>query len=58
MAYQKMFFENAHKVIQILNEKRKDFVIDSLAGIDACVSNLNLDVTAFKNIRNRLFIQI
>jgi hypothetical protein len=29
-----------------------------LTQIDSCVSSLAIDVTAFKNIRNRLFLQI
>lgn len=58
MAYQRHFFDNAHKILTILEDKRRDFVLDSLTQIDACVASLNIDVTAFKNIRNRLFLQI
>ena len=51
-------FDNAHKILKILEDKRKDFVLDSLTQIDASVVNLSTDVLAFKNIRNRLFLQI
>jgi len=57
-AYQNHLFENAYKILKILEEKRKDFVLDSLTQIDASVVNLSTDVLAFKNIRNRLFLQI
>ena len=57
-AYQDKFFENAQKILQIIEDKRRDFVLESLVQIDSCVSSLNIDVCAFKNIRNRLFLQI
>ena len=57
-AYQNHMFDNAYKVLRILEDKRKDFVLDSLTQIDASVVNLSTDVLAFKNIRNRLFLQI
>ena len=58
MAYQKHFFENSFKILKILEDKKRDFVLENLTQIDSCVSGLNLDVAAFKNIRNRLFVQI
>jgi hypothetical protein len=30
MAYQSHLFENAYKILRILEDKRKDFVLDSL----------------------------
>lgn len=42
----------------MLKDKRKDFVLDSLSLIDASVGAISMDVQAFKNIRNYLFMQI
>ena len=42
----------------MLKDKRKDFVLDSLSIIDASVGAISMDVQAFKNIRNYLFMQI
>ena len=58
MAYQTHFFDNAKQILHILEDKKRDFVLDSLTQIDSCVASLAIDVTAFKNIRNRLFLQI
>jgi hypothetical protein len=58
MAYQSHFFDNAKQILAILEDKKREFVLESLTQIDSCVSSLAIDVTAFKNIRNRLFLQI
>ena len=58
MAYQKHFFENSFKILKILEDKKRDYVLENLTQIYSRVSGLNLDVAAFKNIRNRLFVQI
>ena len=58
MEYQRKYFNNCAKVIAMLKDKRKDFVIESLSQIDASVSAISTDVQAFKNIRNYLFTQI
>lgn len=55
MAYQSHFFDNAHSILKILEDKKRDFVLETLTQVDACVGSLNTDVTAFKNLRNRLF---
>ena len=44
--------------MQMLKDKRKDFVFEMLSQLDASVSAISTDVQAFKNIRNRLFSQI
>ena len=51
----KEYFKNCKKVVTMLKDKRKDFVLESLSQIDASVSAISSDVQAFKNIRNRLF---
>lgn len=56
--HQREYFRNCQKVITVLKDKRKDFVLDQLSMIDSSVSQISLDVQAFKNIRNRLFSQI
>ena len=56
--HQREYFRNCQKVLTVLKEKRKDFVLESLSLIDSSVSQISLDVQAFKNIRNRLFTQI
>ena len=55
---QQKYFKNCSKVIAMLRDKRKDFVLESLSQIDASISAITTDVQAFKNIRNRLFAQI
>ena len=57
-AHHKEYFRNCQKVISMLRDKRKDFVLESLSQIDASVCAISSDVQAFKNIRNRLFAQI
>jgi len=54
----KKYFTNCAKVMAMLKDKRKDFVLESLSQIDASVSGISTDVQAFKNIRNYLFAQI
>ena len=57
-SHHKQYFANCQKVVNMLKDKRKDFVLESLSQIDASVSAISNDVQAFKNIRNRLFAQI
>ena len=56
--HQRKYFANCAKVMAMLKDKRKDFVIESLSQIDASVGAISTDVQAFKNIRNYLFAQI
>ena len=56
--HQRKYFNNCAKVMAMLKDKRKDFVLESLSQIDASVSAISTDVQAFKNIRNYLFAQI
>ena len=49
---------NCAKVMAMLKDKRKDFVLESLSQIDASIGAISTDVQAFKNIRNYLFAQI
>ena len=53
--HQRKYFANCAKVMAMLKDKRKDFVIESLSQIDASVGAISTDVQAFKNIRNYLF---
>ena len=55
---QKKYYANCAKVMAMLKDKRKDFVLESLSQIDASVGAISTDVQAFKNIRNYLFQQI
>ena len=56
--HQRRYFNNCAKVMAMLKDKRKDFVLESLSQIDASVGAISTDVQAFKNIRNYLFAQI
>ena len=56
--HQRKYCNNCAKVMAMLKDKRKDFVLESLSQIDASVSAISTDVQAFKNIRNYLFAQI
>ena len=53
--HQQEYFKNCAKVLEILKDKRRDFVLESLSLIDSSVCQISDDVQAFKNIRNRLF---
>ena len=53
--HQKKYFTNCRKVMAMLKDKRKDFVLESLSQLDASVGAICTDVQAFKNIRNYLF---
>ena len=55
LEHQRKYFHNCAKVMAMLKDKRKDFVLESLSQIDASVSAISTDVQAFKNIRNYLF---
>ena len=56
--HQRKYFLNCAKVMAMLKDKRKDFVLESLSQLDASVGAISMDVQAFKNIRNYLFAQI
>lgn len=49
------YFMNCAKVMAMLKDKRKDFVLESLSQMDASIGSITTDVQAFKNIRNYLF---
>ena len=53
--HQRRYYANCAKVMAMLKDKRKDFVLESLSQIDASVGAISTDVQAFKNIRNYLF---
>ena len=53
--HQRKYFLNCAKVMAMLKDKRKDFVLESLSQLDASVGAISMDVQAFKNIRNYLF---
>jgi hypothetical protein len=58
LKYQRTYFRNCTKVLNMMRDKRKDFVLESLSLVDSSVCQISNDVQAFKNIRNRLFTQI
>ena len=44
MEQQRKYFKNCTKVMAMLKDKRKDFVLDSLSLIDASVGAISMDV--------------
>ena len=45
------YIVNCHKILNLVKERQKDYVLDQIIQMDESVRAINTDIQAFKNIR-------
>ena len=52
---QQDYIINCKKILKLVKERQKDYVLDQIIQMDESVRAINTDIQAFKNIRTQLF---